>query len=141
MFEKLIACLPKLYAGGSGEWIVDHVNDGTPEHPKFFPYIVYSDSVDVIVHEIYNIMKEHPELQLNHYERILNRHGIKWGIDSMMNADVSSLDGQAVMALLMGVVRAERFCDGTLKMFLENGCIERWILRLKEIEEEQGKNL
>lgn len=40
--------------------------------------------------------------------------------------------GQQVMALLMGAVRAERFCDGALKEFVENGSITKWLERLIE---------
>jgi hypothetical protein len=47
---------------------------------------------------------------------------------------VSDLDGQAVMALLLGAVRAERFCDGALLGFFEDGSIRRWLLRLREID-------
>ena len=52
----------------------------------------------------------------------------------MESADVSALDGQTVMALLVGAVRAERFCDGALLGFLESGCVERWLRRLREID-------
>jgi len=34
----------------------------------------------------------------------------------------------------MGAVRAERFCDGALKEFVENGSITKWLERLKEID-------
>lgn len=52
----------------------------------------------------------------------------------MYGADVSELDGQAVMALLLGAVRAERFCDGALLDFFGGGSMRRWLLRLKEID-------
>ena len=38
------------------------------------------------------------------------------------------------MALLLGAVRAERFCDGALLGFFEDGSIRRWLLRLREID-------
>lgn len=53
----------------------------------------------------------------------------------MSEADASKLDGQVVMALLLGAVRAERFCDGALLGFFEDGSIRRWLLRLKEVDE------
>ena len=56
----------------------------------------------------------------------------------MEGADVSALDGKTVMALLVGAVRAERFCDGALLGFLESGCIGRWLRRLRQIDEEMG---
>lgn len=60
----------------------------------------------------------------------------------MEKVDVSKLDSQAVMALLLGAVRAERFCDGALLSFLESGAILRWLERLRVIvETEQSKEL
>ena len=43
--------------------------------------------------------------------------------------------GQCVMALIVGAVRAERFCDGALLTFFTDGSIRRWLERLKEINE------
>lgn len=42
------------------------------------------------------------------------------------------------MALLLGAVRAERFCDGALLGFFEDGSIRRWLVRLREIDEQDG---
>lgn len=78
--------------------------------------------------------KEHSEYSLNKYGEILKEQNIEWGTRSMCAADVSSLSGQQVMALLMGAVRVERFCDGALKEFVENGSITKWLERLKEID-------
>ena len=47
------------------------------------------------------------------------------------------MNGQAVMALLLGAIRAEKFCSGALKTFLELGCIEKWLTRLQELEKER----
>ncbi|MBQ7614370.1 MAG: hypothetical protein IJU77_04950 [Butyrivibrio sp.] len=54
----------------------------------------------------------------------------------MEAADVSKLDTQAVLALLLGAIRAERFCDGALLGLLESGAILRWLKRLQEIDSE-----
>ena len=51
----------------------------------------------------------------------------------MSVANVSALDGQCVMALIMGAVRAERFCDGALLEFFKDGSIKKWLERLNEI--------
>jgi len=59
-------------------------------------------------------------------------------MDSIQSADVSNLDGQTVMALLIGAVRAERFCDGALLEFLESGCIKKWIQRLQDIDNNEA---
>ena len=56
----------------------------------------------------------------------------------MSEADVSRLDGKCVMAMIVGAVRAERFCDGALLSFFKDGNIEKWLMRLKEIEAEKA---
>lgn len=56
------------------------------------------------------------------------------GTDSMKDADVSSLNAQCVLALLMGAVRTECFCDGALLDFFKSGYILKWLERLQNIE-------
>ena len=53
----------------------------------------------------------------------------------MKHADVSALGGRTVMALLVGAVRAERFCDGALLAFCEDGSVAKLLQRLKELDE------
>lgn len=36
---------------------------------------------------------------------------------------------------LTGAIRAERFCDGAFASFVRSGAIDRWLRRLKEIDE------
>jgi hypothetical protein len=81
-----------------------------------------------------SFMDSHPEFGLNRYQDILKENGLEWSTDSMSTADVSGLDGKAVMALLLGADRAERFCDGALLRFCRNGSILRWLTRLQEID-------
>ncbi len=58
----------------------------------------------------------------------------------MSEADVSDKDAQSVLALIIGAVRAERFCDGALMGFFKDGSIEKWLTRLLEIDGGQNKN-
>ncbi|WP_400256419.1 DUF6508 domain-containing protein [Candidatus Methanomassiliicoccus intestinalis] len=51
----------------------------------------------------------------------------------MSEANVSKLGAQCVMTLIMGAVRAERFCDGALLGFFKDGSIRKWLERLKEV--------
>ena len=39
------------------------------------------------------------------------------------------------MALIIGAIRAERFCNGALLGFFKDGSITKWLSRLKEIDE------
>ena len=52
--------------------------------------------------------------------------------------DVSNADGRCVMAMLMGAVRAERFCDGALLSMFKKNSIQRWLERLRELDEAKG---
>lgn len=134
MYEKLTNLLPELSDSKAGEWIIDHKNDGTEEHPIQFPFVVYAEAVTKLEDNIYAFEKEHPELSLNKYSAILEEQGVKWDMRSMSSADVSAFTGQQVAALLLGAVRAEHFCDGALKEFVENGSVKRWLERLAEID-------
>lgn len=87
---------------------------------------------------VQSFMDEHPEYELNQYQRILEANGLEWGTKSMKEAEVSTLDGKCVMALITGAIRADRFSTGALLDFFESGAIERWLLRLKEIDGEMN---
>ena len=45
MYESLTSLLPKLQGAEYGEWIIDRENDGSPEHPKQFPFVAYGRAV------------------------------------------------------------------------------------------------
>ena len=51
----------------------------------------------------------------------------------MANAEVSNLNAECVLALIMGAVRAECFSDGALFDFFKNGSILRWLQRLNSL--------
>lgn len=116
-----------------GTWVVDRVNDGSPERPIHFPYLHYSDVVIRFMDEVYRFHNEHPEFELNRYGDILRSNNINLIDDA--NLDVSDMDGKVVMAILTAAVRTERFCDGVIKRCFDYGLIERWLLRLKEIDD------
>ena len=102
--------------------------------PIKMPYVNYGTTVADVEQAIYDFVDEHPEYELTHYRDMLERNGLEWDSQAMSGADVSELDGRAVMALLLGAVRAERFCDGALLGFFGDGSMRRWLLRLKEID-------
>lgn len=81
------------------------------------------------------LKKKNKDFELTRYGEILEKNGLEWGSKSMSEADVSSLDGQCIMALIMGAVRAERFCDGALLGLFKNGSIKKWLEKLKEIDD------
>lgn len=110
-------------------------------NPIKMPYVNYVTTVADVEQAIYDFVDELPEYELTHYRDILERNGLEWGSQAMSGADVSELDGQAVMALLLGAVRAEPFCDGALLGFFGGGSMRRWLLRLKEIDGREGNEV
>ena len=58
----------------------------------------------------------------------------------MVKAEVDNLDAQCIIALIFGIIRADRFGEGTLLTFLKNGSIIRWLQKLKALDAD-GKNV
>ena len=134
-FEILTKYLPELMVDDFGNWIIDRENDGTPDRPIHMPYVHYSNMVYAFIDDVYQFVNNNKDYELTRYYDILNENGLEWTEESMSEVDVSLLDGKCVMALIMGAVRAERFCDGALLSFFIDGSICRWLQRLKEIDE------
>lgn len=134
MFEPLTRFIGQLNAEPFGRWQVDTENDGTIEHPFRMPFVRYSRAADGLVEAVYAFTEAHGEMELKGYQRILAESGVSWDVKSMTEADVSGMDGRTVVALLLGAVRMERFCDGALLGFLENGSVGKWLARLGEID-------
>lgn len=128
MFESLTKHLPAIEnAEGFGNWVVDRESKGTMNDPIKMPYVNYGTTVADVEQAIYDFVDEHPEYELAHYRDILERNGLEWGSQAMSGADVSELDGQTVMALLLG--------------FFGDGSMRRWLLRLKEIDGRDGNEV
>lgn len=133
-FEDLIKYLPLLENDSIGTWIIDRENDGTREHPIQMPFVNYSEMVHHFIDDVYDFNDKNKDFELTRYGEILEKNGLEWGSKSMSEADVSVLDGQCIMALIMGAVRAERFCDGALLGFFKDGSIHKWLKRLSELK-------
>ena len=100
-----------------------------------------SDEVkQLFINKVQQFVDNHPEFDLIHYQDIMKQNGIDWATESMKSVDVSMLDGQGTMALLVGIYRADYFTGGyndILDEFFESGCIKRCLLRLNEIDKGQ----
>lgn len=135
MFESLTKHLSAIEnAEAFGNWVVDQESKGTMDDPIKMHYVNYGTMVTYVEQAIYDFVDKHPEYGLTHYRDIHERNGLEWGSQAMSEADVSELNGQVVIALLLGAVRAERFCEGALLAFFEDGSMRRWLLRLPEID-------
>ena len=118
-----------------GHWHVDWENDGTLENPIQIPFVMFSEMVSHFVDDVYTLLDQYPEWEFNHYGQILEENGLRWDSRSMRGAIVEDLDARCICALLVGAVRAERFCDGALMAFFKDGSIKRWLQRLAELDQ------
>ncbi|MFJ6206784.1 DUF6508 domain-containing protein [Bacillus pumilus] len=133
-FDILTKYIPLLQEDHIGEWVIDQENDGTAEHPIQMPFVNYSETVRHLIEDVYTFAKQHQELELTRYREILKENGIESGMNDMENVDTSNLNAQCVLALMMGVVRAERFSEGAIFNFFKSGAIVKCLERLDCLE-------
>ncbi|MBP6086869.1 MAG: ADP-ribosylglycohydrolase family protein [Pelolinea sp.] len=86
--------------------------------------------------EFYVFIQLNPEYGLQDFQAVLEKHGLKWSEESMKAAEIDSLDEKTGLALILGVLNAERFAEGALETFITDGCIANWLGRLKAIDDE-----
>lgn len=128
-FEILTKYIPMLREDHIGEWVIDQENDGTAERPIQMPFVHYSETVRHFIEDVYTFAEQHQEMELLRYREILKENGIEGGLNDIENVYLSNLNAQCVLALIMGVVRAERFSEGAIFNFFKSGnmlkCLER----------------
>ena len=133
LFATLTRFLPLLQNDEKGEVVIDRENDGSPEHPIHFPYIVYSDTVEQFSTAVYETIRDSGLFEMRDYMDVLREAGLD-SCAAVAEADVSGLDTKTILAMMLRILRTERFCTGVLLEYLENGCIETWLERLEEID-------
>ena len=137
-FDRLTKYIQINEEASSGEWVIDEKNDGTPDHPIHMPYVAYSPVVHDFMTDVYAFVENNKDIELTRYREILEKNGLKWSMASMKQADVSQLDAECVLALIIGAMRADRFSEGTLKHFFDSGTMLTWLKRLKAIDKYRG---
>ncbi|OYN67420.1 DUF6508 domain-containing protein [Bacillus safensis] len=133
-FEILTKYIPMLREDHIGEWVIDQENDGTAERPIQMPFVHYSETVRHFIEDVYTFAEQHQEMELLRYREILKENGIEGGLNDIENVDLSNLNAQCVLALIMGVVRAERFSEGAIFNFFKSRAILKWLERLKNLD-------
>ncbi len=131
-YELVTKYIDLLENDSLGEWFVDKENDGSKEHPIQFPFVMYSRVVHGLIEDTHNCAEK---TGLRNYGEILEKYNIKWDQKSMRSADITKLPSEALFSLLLGAVRAEKFCDGALLSFLQDGSIYKWLKELKKKDE------
>lgn len=137
MYDTLTKYIPMISNNSIGEWVVDCKDSkdrNTAKRSIQLPFVNYSQLVDEFIGDVYTFVYSHEDMGLNNYQDILEKNGLQWKRDSLINADAKNMNGQCVVAMIFSTIRAEKFHDGILLEFFKNGCILNWLLRLQEID-------
>ncbi len=126
-YDCLLCFLDRFQGDEFGKWVFDNKHKGTADDPIHMPFPTYTETVYDFIKAMHVFCDENPEFNLTHYRDIMNSYQIK----SLNSADIGSLNLEATLALLMWVVRGERFCDGLILGGLKEGRIQALLERLK----------
>ena len=84
---------------------------------------------------VHECVDDNEDLGVRDYRGVLDRSGLP-DEESVLAANVSKCDGKCTLAMIVTIVRSDRFCEGLLLRYLGNGMMLKWMKRLKEIDDE-----
>jgi ADP-ribosylglycohydrolase len=102
---------------------------------KYIDKLDDHDSLISFIGEFHSFIRLYDEHTIIEYVGILEKNGIKWTEESMREANVEELDETAILALIVGVFRADHFSYGVIENFSRCGLLTKWLRRLKEIDD------
>ena len=91
------------------------------------PFPIYSDEVDAWIKAFYSLEIADKDY-INNSKKIAHK-------------DISELTRDETLTRITAVIRAERFCDGTIAEALENGLLEKLCLHLHETADRSSNNI
>ena len=138
MYEALTKYLNVIPSDEIGTWIIDTKSKGAADDPIHMPYVHYSEMAMDFIEDVHSFFDTYKGFELGEYMNVLKSNNIELNDDSSKDEYISTLDGKLVVALIISVVRGERFCDGLLHTYFKNGTIEKWLRRLAELDAEAG---
>ena len=128
-FQSLTKYVDLFKNDSFGEWQGGEEKDGVIT----MPYVSYTAVVMEFVHELHDFAKKNNQYDMHNYREVLDRKGIKVGKE-IQEYDIDNVDAQTVLCMMMSVVRADRFVEGKLIRYLQDGYFDKWLKRLKEID-------
>lgn len=110
-------------------------SDGLDKDDVFMDLIKYLEKpFEISESTIDGFIKDMEPFMDHKYYMTLEKYGFKWDYERMMRINVGNINNvECIFALLTGVIRMERFSEGTIKDFFQLGRISEWIKRLDEI--------
>lgn len=131
-YYDLTKFLPFLDKDYFGEWYIDKNADGTYENPFHFPCLSYTQEIEDFASSVRVFIDDHPELNLEKYQKILNENGIE--IETIKKTDISKCNAQCICAMIVANVLAEKFCEGAILGSCKDKTFVKWLKRLQEID-------
>ena len=81
--------------------------------------------------DFYSVYDTLPEKQQN-YLHIIKANRIDKEPKKLAKTDAKDLDDYIIMNIFMANIRQDRFFEGLINEFIENGCFEKWLEELKK---------
>ena len=131
-YERLTNFIPAL-KGEMGEWVADTQSKGTADDPIHLPFVAYGEVALALEREIYAFAETDEGSKSRSYNRVLESNGLGSGA-SLDEADLAALDGVCVVAMMLCVIRMDRFCEGNYLHYLQSGFFSRCLNRLAELD-------
>ena len=104
---------------------------GTPVIPFWFSY---HDDVERFIDDVFRFADDHPELDTSYYLGFVESAFLDTPIERIDPADC---DARTVFMMVFYAVRYEKFYTGLLAGLLRGGAVQRWLRRLKQLDDEQ----
>lgn len=137
-FERITGVIPVLEGEGKhGDWIVDAEHRGTPDDPVQMPFVGYGKAGEMLIEAVHKCVEDlGEEMGMHDYMGVLESYGLH-GEDDIQAVDASACDAKCTLAMILAIVRQDRFCEGLLLHYLESGKMLGWMKRLAELDEQQ----
>ena len=91
--------------------------------------------LDDFIDAFYDSIKD---AKINYFET-LERYGVEMSDRGLEACDVERANAELVRALILTLVRQDRFAEGLLGRYARNGYLDRCLFRLKELDENQAQ--
>jgi len=108
---------------------------GTEAEPMQLPFVTYLAAVYQFIKDFY-LFEEAKAPYLHQYNQLLDSQGIKLNSEYLTIERIGTFNDETVMAVIMGIIRNDRFVEGTLRHFLKNSVIELLLKQLAALAEE-----
>lgn len=96
------------------------------------PSVAYNSAVNRFLLDFELFITKSSDIKYHNYEDVLKQAKIKNNVEAFYNADITDLSSAVILAMIVGILRKDRFCEGILLDAFKNGYILKWLKSIKE---------